>query len=289
MTPDVNRGGRPKKRIPIRSPKTAVATKRARGAPKGMRTVLTVGRYTDLATLWCKFALNPTCSKLPRLYEQLAKKWGVSVYTVKKLVSVARRAVGRSLNVAWFENVMIDRMVTARCRHFNVAVDELSRILTDKQLTLAFCVPFRLATLLIDLAFALSERPEDRAVLLEQIKFVVSHAEIGNATHQKIELCADESVPLDAFTTYTVITPHEDGTVEKVRIAHIEGTRKVDWLVSANRQQLADRYARGKLLESEIDHKERAHDCAVEAFLIEPIVGKRFLNRVLQAASSSKI
>ena len=287
MTPAVNRGGRPKKRIPIKSPKTAVATKRTRGAPKGMRTVLTVGRYTDLAKLWCKFALNPTGTKLPRLYERLAKKWNVSVYTVKKLVSVARRAVGRSLNVAWFENVTIDRMVNKRFRDFNVAADELEAMLTDEQLKIAHNVQHHEAPWLIELAFIHANFPEDRAALRQKILFLLKHTPTGNEVFTTVEL-GDAPPPVDA-TPFTVITPNADGSVERARRAFIFGERDVDWRTAATRQQLADRYARGKLLESEIDHKERAHDCAVEAFLIEPIVGKRFLNRVLQAASSSKI
>lgn len=252
-----------------------------------MRTVLTVGRYTDLATLWCKFALNPTGTKLPRLYERLAKRWNVSLYTVKKLVSVARRAVGRSLNVAWFENVTIDRMVNKRLRDFNVAADELEAMLTDEQLKIAHNVQHHEAPWLIELAFIHANFPEDRTALRQKILFLLKHTPTGNVISRRVDL-GDGFAP-EGYSPITETRTHEDGFVEQLRYVYVDAKRKVDWRISATRQQLADRYARGKLLESEIEHKERAHDCAVEAFLIEPIVGKRFLNRVLQAASSSKI
>ena len=241
--------------------------------------MLTVGRYADLATKWCQWVLSPPGTKLPALYAQLAKQWDVSLYAVKKLVAIALDKGGRTLNVAWFDTVAIDRMANQRFRDFRVAADELARILNDKELTLAFCVPLQLVTLLIELAYTHANVPEDRAVLLERIKAVLSNAQIGNETHRKIALVADEPAPLDAIT-YTEITKHEDGTVEKVRVAHIAETRKVDWLVSATRQQLADRYARAKFSEAEYAHRMQIGERTLEAYLVEPIIGKLFLQRV---------
>ncbi len=283
MTETVNRGGRPKKRFFGDSSKNAVTPKRTRGAPKGARYVLTVGRYTDLATKWCQWVLSPPGTKLPALYAQLAKQWDMSPYAVKKLVAIALSQGGRTLNVAWFDTIAIDGMVTRRYRDFNVAADELARILNHEQLKVAHSVLHQDAPGLIDLAFMHATFPEDRALLTPQIMSLLSCIPIGNEVFRTVEL--GDAPPPDDATPFTVTTTHEDGTIEHVRRAFIYGTRKVDWRTSATRQQLADRYARGKFLEAENAFKKQIGERTLEAFLVEPIIGKLFLQRVRRLTS----
>lgn len=283
MTTAINPGGRPKKRLFGEKSKNAVIVKRARGAPKGTRYVLTVGRYTDLATKWCQWVLSPPGTKLPALYVQLAKQWDVSLYAVKKLVAIALDKGGRTLNVAWFDTIAIDRMANQRFRDFRVAADELARILDDEQLTVAHSVLHQDAPRLIELAFIHATFPEDRALLVPQIVSLLSGIPTGNEVFRTVEL-GDAPPPVDA-TPFTVTKTHEDGTIEHVRLAIIYETRKVDWRTSATRQQLADRYARGKFLEAENAFKKQIGERTLEAFLVEPIIGKRFLQRIRRLTS----
>lgn len=243
-----------------------------------MRQVLTVHRFTELARLRWKRKHSPGTT-LQAMYLQLAKKWRVSLDAVKKLRTVALRNGLTRLDVDWFDTVTIDDLVSARIRFFKDSAAELEEILDREQLLTAYCVSHELAPRLLALALAHARlHSNDQALAKLRVLEIVREIQLPHKLGRFVQ--SEQALEPEDTIRFTAVTQQASGAIDRVKCAFIGEESIADWRSLATRQRLAESYAKGELLASKLVFNALASDCAVEAFLIEPIVGKKFLKRL---------